>query len=89
MSVYVVTYDLRQPGRNYSVLYAALNMYEHCHGLESVWFVDSSKTATNIRDHLNNQIDANDMVFVGELQKHWASQKNPCVGWLKDASRSW
>ncbi len=52
MSVYTVGYDLRKPGRNYSGLYRALSSCTNCHALESMWFIDSSISTAQIRDHL-------------------------------------
>ena len=89
MSVYLVTYDLRAPGRNYDDLYDALKKYTHCHGLESVWFIDSRNSATNIRDHLKKSIDSNDGLFVGKLTRAWAGFSIECGEWLKDTSRTW
>lgn len=89
MGVYLVTYDLRQPGRNYEPLYQELRSYTHCHELESVWLIDTTQRASAIREGLRAKIDANDALFVAELREHWASRNYDCADWLKDESRRW
>ena len=87
MSVYIVTYDLRAPGRNYDALYDALNSFESCHCLESVWFIDSQHDSKAIRDHLQQFIDKNDGLFVGQISRNWAGVSMACGDWLNDDSR--
>lgn len=89
MSVYIITYDLKKPGRNYDNLYSALQKYAYCHKVESVWLLDSSKSASDIRDDLKDHVDGNDVIFVAELKNHWASYNYECTEWLKSASRTW
>jgi len=89
MSVYIVTYDLRSPGRNYDDLYAALKKYTHCHDLESVWFVDSQNSAATIRDHIKQSMDSNDGLFVGKLTQSWGSWSIQCAVWLNATARTW
>ena len=89
MSVYIVSYDLRKPGRDYSSLYDALRRYPHCHGLESVWFIESDSAAVDIRDHLWARMDDNDKLFVGHLSGNWGSYNVPCVEWLNSPARRW
>ncbi len=89
MSVYVVAYDLKKPGRDYDDLYDAIKKYAYCHMQKSVWLVDTALSAAALRDILKKPLDSNDMIFVGELQKHWASSNNPCADWLKSSNRRW
>lgn len=90
MAIYAVSYDLRKPGRNYDDLYKALRQYVHCHMLESYWYVDSTDSASTIRDALSQHIDSNDQLMVHRVQKNWAAHKKcRCTTWLKDASRRW
>jgi hypothetical protein len=67
MTVYVVNYDLRKPGRNYQPLWDRLAAWKAVRGLESMWFIATSSTAVQIRDDLKGYIDANDGLFVGIL----------------------
>ena len=64
MSVYLVTYDLRQPERHYSRLFNALEKYDHEKALKSVWLVSSNETAEQIRNDLAQYIDSNDQLLV-------------------------
>lgn len=65
MPCYIISYDLRKPGRNYDSLYEAIKSYgTWAHILESLWAVVTSKSAAQIRDHLAEHLDANDGLFV-------------------------
>lgn len=71
---YLVSYDLRKPGRNYETLYKALKSYEAwAHPLESVWVLETRRSATEIRDHLGAHVDGNDQLLVTGLTVEWAS----------------
>ena len=67
MTVYVVNYDLRKPGRNYQPLWDRLAAWKAVRGLESMWFIVTSSTAVQIRDDLKAYVDSNDGLFVGIL----------------------
>ena len=60
MTVYVVSYDLRKPGRNYQPLYDQLAQWKAERGLQSVWFLETGSTAAQVRDDLQSYIDANE-----------------------------
>lgn len=65
MSVYQISYDLRQPGRNYTQLYAALkSLGATVRPLESMWFLASNYSAVQIRDTLRKHIDMGDGLLV-------------------------
>lgn len=65
MKCYIIMYDLRAPGRNYTALYAALKSYGTWAKItESSWAIVTESSATNIRDHLIQLIDSNDRLFV-------------------------
>ena len=90
MSVYIVTYDLNAPGKDYAPLLAAIRRYTHCYALKSAFFVDTTESASDIRDKLKKLIDANDTLYVMELKKHWACNRTAsCTAWLKEPARSW
>ncbi|EMB9233992.1 hypothetical protein U9608_001491 [Vibrio alginolyticus] len=89
MAIYCVTYDLKTPGKNYESVHNYLEKFNHCKKLESFWLIDTTKNAADIRDDLDKLVDGNDIIFVAELQKHWASTRYPCATWLKDESRNW
>lgn len=65
MAVYLITYDLKKPGQNYGNLYEEIkSLGDWAHYLESVWFVDTSFTSTQIRERLLPHIDQNDNLFI-------------------------
>lgn len=65
MICYLISYDLRSPGRNYDSLYKAIKAYgTWAHITESFWAVKTSDTAVEVRDNLRNYIDANDRLFI-------------------------
>lgn len=76
MSLYLITYDLRQPGRNYKPLYDLLNQWQAKKVAESVWIADLKGPASAIRDLLQETMDANDRVVVLALvgQFGWAAK---------------
>lgn len=89
MAVLLVTYDLRQPGRNYEPVFAYLKRFTYCKGMESVWLLDTTTPTGQIRDALQALVDANDRLFVVRLHRDWASLNYDCGAWLNEAARSW
>jgi hypothetical protein len=87
--VYVVTYELRRPGKDYANLYTLLRQFTHCHNSTSCWFIDSTQTAEQIRDGATHHIDTNDMFFVAPLHRSWAAWNTTCAAWLNSAGRNW
>lgn len=77
MTTYTINYDLRAPGRNYQGLFdeiARISSKRH-HTMDSLWIVESSKSAAEIRDALKNKLDSNDMLLVVSVGSQWASWK--------------
>jgi hypothetical protein len=74
MAVYMLSYDLRQPGRNYRDLYDELRRLDGVRVLESVWLVDVTQTAMQVRDAVETYLDRNDGVLVLEITQFadWA-----------------
>jgi hypothetical protein len=86
MACYIISYDLRKPGRNYDSLYAAIKSYgTWAHINESVWAVVTAEKAVQVRDKLLTHIDTNDRLFVIKSGTE-AAWRNPiCKNqWLKD-----
>jgi hypothetical protein len=67
MAVYLVSYDLRAPGRNYAPLWDRLRQYTYAKGVESGWLVDTTWSAAQVRDDLTQHVDANDLLLVVRL----------------------
>lgn len=88
MATVLVTYDLRAPGRDYKSVYEYLRGFTHCHGMESVWLLDTLREPTVIRDELVRLIDQNDRLFVVRITRTWASRHYPCGDWLNRPERT-
>ena len=86
MPCYLISYDLRQPGRNYDALYAAIKAYKTwAHINESLWAVVTPASAVQIRDHLRQHVDANDRMFVIKSGVEAAWRLAMCRDeWLKE-----
>jgi hypothetical protein len=86
VAVFVVTYDLRSPGRDYTALWDQLRKVGAVRALESVWLLETSQSATEVRDALISWMDANDRLLVVEITAHaaWAGtlMMNPSGEWL-------
>lgn len=90
MSVIIINYDLKTPGRDYQPLYDAIKAYTWCHILDSCWLIDTTKTTAQVRDHLKGKVDANDQIFVARLRHDWATSfSDTATEWLKSPNRTW
>jgi hypothetical protein len=85
MAAYVISYDLRSPGRDYAPLIKALRDAGAIRPLESVWLLDSVLAAGALRDRLTSMMDSNDGVLVIEIGPAWGSKGilENAVEWLK------
>jgi CRISPR/Cas system-associated endoribonuclease Cas2 len=86
MSCYIVSYDLRKPGRNYDSLYSAIKTYTKWARInESVWAVVTPQSAVQIRDYLGQFMDSNDRLFVVKSGVEAAWRQSICKNeWLKE-----
>jgi hypothetical protein len=75
MKLFVISYDLKKPGRNYKGLFDKIETYgTYAKPLESFWLIETNQTAKQIVDTLQTEIDANDRMFVIEaVPGTWAS----------------
>lgn len=89
MAIYVVSYELRAPGKDYAALYAHLKTFVHCHHQTSTWFIDTTLSTEQVRVGVATHIDSNDTCFVGHLMRDWSSWNMPCAPWLNDPARRW
>lgn len=83
--VFLVTYDLNKQ-KNYDELYTALKglgEWMRDPGLDSVWFISTSLSAQSIYDRIKPHIDADDRLFITQLEtgKH--------QGWLSKSAWEW
>ena len=64
----LITYDLRQPGRDYTTLINAIKQYTTWGYIcESTWLIRTPDTCIQVRDNLKQYMDSNDRLFVAEL----------------------
>jgi hypothetical protein len=83
--VFLVTYDLHNPQRDYAPVHAAIKaLGAWCHCLESTWLVESSRSVGQIRDEVKAAADSNDTILVLPIGGSWASYNLPAdrVSWL-------
>lgn len=70
MSNFIVTYDLLAPDKDYEELISAIKDYgTYSKVTESCWIIKSSKSSSQILEHLKNHIDFNDRLFVAQLTR--------------------
>ena len=90
MTTYMIGYDLNRPGQNYNNLIEAIKTYSNktysnwWHCLDSTWLIKSDKTATQIRDHLQQHIDSSDELLVANMSgtAAWVGFDKTCSDWL-------
>lgn len=68
-SLYIISYDLKVPGRDYSSLYDAIKTFDWQHPLESTWLVITEYSADEISKLLrkDGRMDDSDLLFVCRL----------------------
>ena len=83
---FLVTYDLKIPGQNYSDLYDAIKSEgDWQHPLESIWAVKTgiSVSAGTLYERLRPLIDENDSLFIVEITDQDRQ------GWLAKSFWTW
>lgn len=84
--VFLITYDLRKPGQNYSELYDEIKKFnDFQHPLESTWFirVGNSLEPNDVYKMLRPKIDDQDYLFVVDI----TDQERQ--GWLARSFWNW
>lgn len=65
MNFYIISYDLKVPGRDYAPLYSAIReLGEWQHPLESTWVVVTDRDENYIYDKLRETMDSNDLLLI-------------------------
>lgn len=83
---FLVTYDLKRPGQNYSDLYDAIKSEgDWQHPLESIWAVKTgtSVSARTLYKRLRSYIDEKDSLFIVEITDQDRQ------GWLAKSFWTW
>lgn len=86
MAFYAVSYDLHNQ-RNYPPVWAKLESWGATRILETLWLLDSTLSAVQIRDALVAIVDNDDSIVVVEIKSGscWAAirSKEKGVAWLR------
>ncbi|BDQ36347.1 hypothetical protein SYK_07070 [Pseudodesulfovibrio nedwellii] len=73
MSVYLVTYDLSAPGRDYNEVLKRIRSYDgYAEITESTHAVSTNSTAEEVRDYVSGGMDKNDTLYIIALHLPWA-----------------
>lgn len=83
MTAYVISYDLKAPGRDYSNLYEAIKHgTKWWHYLESTWIVITNESPQQVWDRLARHVDKNDRLLIIEARDN-------VQGWLPKDAWDW
>jgi hypothetical protein len=87
MAVHWVNYDLNDSGKDYAKLITYLKSHSSwAKPLKSSFFVRTSLSASELRDEINNYIDANDDVVVIPVDgRGWATHglSSKVTDWMR------
>ena len=90
MAVYLATYDLHKPDRDYEPLYEYLETFTYAHCIGSVWLLDTDESAATIRDGMLENMHEKDTVLVIRAQEESAwHEYGVCGDWILDSARTW
>ena len=83
--IYLVTYDLKQPDKDYEPLYEAIKKCGSSwwHYLESTWIVSTDISVDECVKRLRQAMDDNDYLLVVEITQQ------PRQGWLPSKAWDW
>lgn len=82
--IYLISYDLKAPNRNYDDLYAILKTAESWwHYLESTWLIYTSDGIEAWQMRIKSAIDNNDSFIIVDVTKE------PRNGWLPKKAWEW
>jgi hypothetical protein len=81
--VYVVSYDLRKPGKDYTGLTEQLRYSPRWwHYLASTWLIATEESASQLYNRLAAHLDKNDSILIIEAGNH-------AQGWLPKDAWEW
>ena len=86
MTSYIVSYDLKAPGKDYATLIEYLKSHTNWwHNLGSTWVVVTDLSAVELRDGIKSHTDSNDKVLVVQSAGigAWFSFAESGSNWLK------
>lgn len=86
MKYYLISYDLKAPGQNYTQLYEEIkSLGDWRHPMESTWVVHTGNelSAKTIRERLQRNMDERDLILVVNISESDYS------GWLATSFWDW
>ena len=84
--IYIVTYDLSQPGQNYDKLLNLIKEEINWARLGgSSYLVESNSTSVELRDKYKTDLDSNDQLYVGAVSRPaaWIGMPDDVTEWIK------
>lgn len=76
LTVYLVSYDLVGPTRDYEPIIEKIKEYDNwVKILESVFVINSERTAVQIKNNLITTLDQNDKLFVAKLSGEYSTKE--------------
>lgn len=85
--LYIISYDLSNPGRNYEALLKAIKQNRAWARIgQSAYLVVTAETASELRDSLTKVLDANDKIYVSLLGSSaaWIGLSEDVSNWIKN-----
>lgn len=85
--IYIVTYDLVEPGQNYKKL---LELIMETHSWArlggSSYLINSQDTAVQLREKFKRALDLNDKLYVGKVDPPaaWSGYSKDVSDWIKE-----
>lgn len=85
MKVFLITYDLHSPGKDYNNLHEGIrSLGNWWHYLDSTWLIANPlENANSIARKLKTHMDQNDYILVVEITRQ------PREGWLPQEAWDW
>lgn len=83
--IYIVSYDLKNSGQDYTSLYEAIKSCgDWQHPLESVWLLSTNAMAENLYDVIKPCMNDSDLLFICELnaQNRQGWMAKSCWEWI-------
>jgi hypothetical protein len=86
--LFCISYDLNKPGQNYPELYDKIKKLASnwCHPVDSTWFIETSYSASEVRDSIVSVIDSSDSIIVVKASAPgaWVGLSSEASQWLKN-----
>lgn len=86
MAIFVLSYDLKAPGRDYKPLVDELKRLDAHRTLDSFWLINVDNTARDLLEHFKSFLDESDALWVLELTKAhtFTNAKAGTNDWIRD-----